>query len=77
MYACARVCLCVNSIRMCVSCVCSYRDLLESSLHSTGMTQCDVIAWLADQLLLQAVDSVVAEVQQLHDTVSQALLDAV
>lgn len=55
---------------------CRYRDLLETTLHGTGLSQADVVKWLADQLLQDALFDVIGEVHELHEAITSIILDS-
>ena len=46
----------------------------EASLSNTGWRHCDVVAWLAEQLIDDALEDAAREVQCLHDGVLDAVL---
>lgn len=54
-----------------------YREFAESSLSSTGMSQADVVELLADQLLQDVLHGVATEVFELHDALTEALLESI
>ncbi len=53
-----------------------HRMKVEAALEGTGHTQCEVVEWLAEQLLGDVFTSTTLEVQALYDSVMDSLLDS-
>lgn len=54
----------------------AHRTTVEEALRESGVTQPDVMAWLADQIVDDVVSSVAAEVSGLFDTVTDTLVNS-
>ncbi len=51
-----------------------YRDVVEASLKGTGLSQADVVNWLADELLADLMQRLTSELCDIHDSIAEGLL---
>jgi hypothetical protein len=66
---CCDDCLCVGIGRR-------HRMVCEASLAASGCSQCEVVEWLADQLLSDVFTDTTRELQGLYDGVLESILES-